>query len=348
MSTQPTTPNQPAPSPAASAPRPPRRLGMVFGCAALVGGLCGAGAWYYFAHKNDLPPNIAVSNGRLEMTRLDIAVKYPGRITDITFHEGDHVQAGQPLAYEDNAEITAQLAGARANFVQAQETVSRAKAEQEAAQAAATLASQELRHARQMAAQHLVSDMEVQERQTAYTTRTLSAQAAEHAAASAQAATTAAASQIDRLQTVLNDMTVKAPVSGQIEYKVAERGAVLAGGGRVASLLAPSDTYLTVFFPSETAGKLHVGDEARIQLDALGTSLLPARISFVSPEAQFTPKYVETATEREKLVYRIKLQIMPDTVAKLGGALKAGMTGEGYVRTSPSAQWPAPKQQEQE
>lgn len=197
---------------------------MVFSCVALIEGLCGAGAWYYFAHKNDLPPNIVVSNGRLEMTRLDVAVKYPGRITEITFHEGDRVQAGQPLAYEDNAEIKTQLDGAHTNFIQAQETVSRAKAEQAAAQAAATLASQELRHARQMAAQHLVSDMEVQERQTAYTTRSLSAQAAEHAAASAQAATQAAASQIARLETILNDMTVKAPVSGLIDADFSRKG----------------------------------------------------------------------------------------------------------------------------
>ncbi|MFT8797464.1 HlyD family efflux transporter periplasmic adaptor subunit [Zymomonas mobilis] len=111
----------------------------------------------------------------------------------------------------------------------------------------------------------------------------------------------------------------------------------------MASLLDPSDIYLTVFFESAVAGKLHVGDEARIKLDAMNDRLVPAQISFVSPEAQFTPKFVETKTEREKLVYRVKLRIMPDTVHRLGGVLKAGMTGIGYVRTEPSAQWPSLK-----
>ncbi|WP_025813713.1 HlyD family secretion protein, partial [Komagataeibacter kakiaceti] len=132
-----------------------------------------------------------------------------------------------------------------------------------------------------------------------------------------------------------------ARVAGRIEYRIVELGAVLPGGGRVASLLNPADMYLTVFYPSPQAGRLRVGDQARIALDALHKEVIPATVSFVSPEAQFTPKYVETATERDKLVYRVKLRIAPDTARRYGSVLKAGMTGDGYVRTDPATRWPA-------
>lgn len=326
---------------------PPRKSGklwLIIGCILVIcAGFGGFRLWHYFEHKNDLPPHIEGSNGRLEMTRFDVAAKYAGRITDLSFHEGDVVQTGQVLAHQDDSELRAQRDAAQANFEQAQESVRRAKAEQAAAHASTGLAAQQLMHTKQMVAQSLVSDMELQNSQTAYTTRKLSEEASQHNVAAAKEAVKAASAQIARLDSNLAEMTIRAPTSGQIEYRIAEKGSVLGQGGRLASLLDPSDIYLTVFFESAVAGKLHVGDEARIKLDAMNDRLVPAQISFVSPEAQFTPKFVETKTEREKLVYRVKLRIMPDTVHRLGGVLKAGMTGIGYVRTEPSAQWPSLK-----
>ncbi|MFT8736548.1 MAG: HlyD family efflux transporter periplasmic adaptor subunit [Zymomonas mobilis] len=337
--------SKPQPSSEQAPPHKSGKLWVILGCIlVLCVALAGFRLWHYFEHKNDLPPHIEGSNGRLEMTRFDIAAKYAGRINELSFNEGDLVKSGQILAQQDDAETRAQRDAAQANLEQAQESVHRAEAEQAAAHAAAALAAKELMHTKQMASQSLVSDMELQNSQTAYTTRSLSEQASQHSVAAAKEAVKAASAQIARLDATLAEMTIRAPVSGQIEYRVAEQGSVLGQGGRLASLLDPSDIYLTVFFESAVAGKLHVGDEARIKLDALNKTLIPARISFVSPEAQFTPKFVETKTEREKLVYRVKLRIMPDTIRNLDGILKAGMTGIGYVRTDPSAQWPTLKQ----
>ena len=145
--------------------------------------------------------------------------------------------------------------------------------------------------------------------------------------------------QIARLSVVLGEQTIHAPVNGRIEYKIIEKDAVLPAGGRVALLLETDDVYMTVFLPDKVIGKIKIGDEARIALDALkGT--LPAYISFVSPESEFTPKYVETQNERDKLLYRVKLQIPIDVARRYSGVLKSGMTGNGYVRTDISAPWP--------
>jgi HlyD family secretion protein len=76
-------------------------------------------------------------------------------------------------------------------------------------------------------------------------------------------------------------------------------------------------------------------------LDGLEDHPLPALVSFISPEAQFTPKYVETASERDTLVYRIKLQIPKAIAAQYDGQLRAGATGNGYLRIQARAAWPA-------
>lgn len=301
---------------------------------------CGVG-WYVVQHRGELPPGLARANGRLELARIDVAVKYPGRVTELDFNEGDTVAADQVLAREDDISARASLDAARAHQRAAQADVARAQAEHDARQATLHLAQHDMDHAQTMFRQHLVSDMEVTQHQTNLDTATAAAEAAGRAVEAAQAVADAARAQVAQAQSAEDDMTIRAPVAGRIEYRIVEKGAVLPGGGRVASLLNPADMYLTVFYPAQQAGRLHVGDQARIALDALHQQVIPATISFVSPEAQFTPKYVETTTERDKLVYRVKLRVSPETAARYGSVLKAGMTGDGYVRTDPAAHWPA-------
>ncbi len=92
---------------------------------------------------------------------------------------------------------------------------------------------------------------------------------------------------------------------------------------------------------ASVAGRLQVGDEARIVLDAAPQYVVPARVSFVAAEAQFTPKYVETAAERDKLVYRVKLQVPREVAQRYSRYVKAGLTGYGHVRTDARTPWPA-------
>ncbi|WP_239015939.1 HlyD family secretion protein [Novacetimonas hansenii] len=230
------------------------------GLAIMIAG--GGAAWFYITHRDVLPMGIARANGRLELARIDIAAKYPGRVTELAFSEGDDVTAGQVLAREDDAEARAQLAAANAQVLQAHEMMQRAQAERIAQQAATHLAQLELDHVHVMARQHLVSDMEVQQRQAEYDAHDAALQAAGHAVAAADAAMQAAQAQADRAGTVVGDMVLHAPVSGRIEYRIVEKGAVVPGGGRIGAMLDPSDMYLTVFYPAGVAGGLHVGDQA--------------------------------------------------------------------------------------
>lgn len=140
---------------------------------------------------------------------------------------------------------------------------------------------------------------------------------------------------------MLAETTIRSPIAGRVEYRIVEVGAVLPAGGRVATMLNPDDIYFTIFLPGPKAGAFAIGAEARIVLDAFPNDPIPARVGYVSSDAQFTPKYVETAAERAKLMYRVKLQLPVDVARRLAPRLKAGMTGNGFVRLDPSQPWPA-------
>ena len=82
-------------------------------------------------------------------------------------------------------------------------------------------------------------------------------------------------------------------------------------------------------------------DEARVVLDAVAEYVIPAHVSFIASDSQFTPKTVETAAERQKLVFRVKAQIEPELLRKYRTRVKAGLPGMAYVQVDPKAQWPA-------
>lgn len=281
------------------------------------------------------------ANGRLEMERVDLAVKYPGRVTEVTFQEGDDVEPGATLVKMDDADLRAQLEGAKAVKLRAESALARAQAEYDARKGRQRLSQVEMKEASAMRSKALVSQMEFDRRQVAAEAEEAALKAAGAAVAEAHAAIAEASAAIARLQVALQDAIVTAPVAGRIEYRLVQPGSVLPAGGRVASVLDQNNVFMSVFLPSHVAGKLKINDDARVLLDVFPDKPLPAKVTFVAAEAQFTPKYVETANQRENLVYRVKLRIPAEVAKREAGVLKAGMTGTGYVRTDQNAPWSA-------
>lgn len=138
----------------------------------------------------------------------------------------------------------------------------------------------------------------------------------------------------------IDDSELKATRDGRIQYRVAEPGEVLAAGGRVLNMVDLSDVYMTFFLPTEQAGLLALGSEARIILDAAPNLVIPANISFVASVAQFTPKTVETSDERLKLMFRVKARIPPALLAEHLEYVKTGLPGMAWVRLDNQQTWP--------
>jgi len=108
----------------------------------------------------------------------------------------------------------------------------------------------------------------------------------------------------------------------------------------VLTILDLTDVYMTIFLPGADAGRLEMNGEARVILDAIPQYVIPATVSFVAADAQFTPKSVETKDEREKLMFRVKLNLAPDVLRRFISRVKTGLRGMGIVRTNSATGWP--------
>jgi HlyD family secretion protein len=156
-----------------------------------------------------------------------------------------------------------------------------------------------------------------------------------------EAAIEAAAARVQGITTEIADSTLTSPIPGRVQYRVAQPGEVLGAGGRVLNLVDLSDVHMTFFLPTAAAGRVALGTEIRLVLDAFPQYVVPARASFVADVAQFTPKAVETATEREKLMFRVKAQIPAELLRKHITQVKTGLPGVAYVRLDADTEWPA-------
>ncbi|HJV40085.1 HlyD family secretion protein [Caulobacter sp.] len=317
----------------------------------------------------ELPEGVVSGNGRIEAVEIDVAAKSPGRVRDILVDEGAYVKAGQVVAHMDVDVLQAQRAEAEAQLQQALNAVEIANSQviQRQSERAAAFAQTRQRQAELDAARRRLarSDTLAREGATAMQERdddqarvegaqaALEAAKAQTAAVDAAIATTrsqviGARSNVDavraalrRLDADIADSALKAPRDGRVQFRVAQPGEVVAGGGRVLNLVDLSDVYMTFFLPEVVAGRVGLGAEVRIVLDSAPSYVIPAKVSFVADVAQFTPKTVETQSERQKLMFRVKARIDPDLLRRHIRHVKTGLPGMAYVRIDPKTPWPA-------
>ncbi len=316
-----------------------------------------------------LPEGIVSGNGRIEATEIDIAALTGGRIADITAAEGDFVKAGAVLVQMDVVQLNAQKRQAEAQLRRAEigvETaktlVAKAEAEKRAslatvdqAEAVADAAARKLARSERLllsnaTSQQVVDDDRAQDRQAkAGVASAEASDAAAHAGINsakaqvvdAEAAVEAAQASIDSITASIEDATLVSPRNGRIQYRVAQEGEIVASGGRILSLVDLGDVYMTIFLPTSQAGRVQVGSQVRLVMDAAPDDVIPAVVSYVADVAQFTPKTVETADEREKLMFRVRARIDPELLARYIEYVKTGLPGMAYLRLDPSVDWPA-------
>jgi HlyD family secretion protein len=332
----------------------------------VVGGVLGYQYWQ--SKKSALPAGIVSGNGRIEAKLTDASAKEPLRVKEVLVDEGDLVRAGQLLVRLDTVTIEAELAkdeaavaGAREELAAAHAAISAANADIAAAKSAVVQQQSEVRLAkteadrqRRMLAENATSKAMFDVRQTAVETTKATLNSAEArvdaaraAAGAAQARAGVAQQQIEvalaevaKTKTRIKDATLVSPVEGRVLYRLVEPGEVLGPGGKALTIVDLSDVYMEIFLPSDQAAALKAGADARITVDYEPNAAVAARVSFVSPEAQFTPKQVETKSEREKLMFRVKIQVPAELVQHYMERIKTGVRGVGYVKVRGGAKWP--------
>jgi HlyD family secretion protein len=289
----------------------------------------------------DMPAGIVKTNGRIEAIQVDIAAKYPGRLESVSVVEGDEVSAGQVIAVISSPEYEAQLRGAQAQVLKAKQALAEAEAMIAERQSDQLAAKNDLDRGKDLVAKGWMAQQVYDQRVNKAQATDALLRAAEAARDQAQFAIKTSQADVDRIEAILVDLKLVAPRSGRIQYKISQAGEVVNGGTRILTLLDLHDVYMTIYLPAAQAGQLALGDEARIIIDPAPQYVIPATISFVAADAQFTPKSVETADERQKLMFRVKLQIDPKVLDQYHSQVKTGIRGIGFVRTDTAVPWPA-------
>jgi HlyD family secretion protein len=288
----------------------------------------------------DMPDGIVKTNGRIEATEVDVAAKYPGRLAAVNVEEGDEVTAGQVVATISSPETEAQLKAAEAQVLKAKHALAEAEAMIAERQSDYAAAQNDLRRGQDLVDKGWMTKQIYEQRLNKAQATEALLHAAEKSRDEAQAAIVAAQADVQRLQSILVDLVLVAPRSGRVQYRLARAGEVVAAGQRVLTILDLKDVYMTIYLPAAMAGQLMLGDEARVIADPIPEYVLPATVSFVATDAQFTPKSVETAEERQKLMFRVKLQGDPKFLDQYHRFVKTGIRGLGFVRTDPKVTWP--------
>jgi HlyD family secretion protein len=316
-----------------------RWLRVALALAVLVGG-AGA-AFYWWQHsQSQLPPGIAWGNGRIEADEIDIDTKFAGRIAEMLADEGDMVKAGQIVARMDTQDLAVSLKKAEAQVQLAQRAIDEATANVAQQTSQVLLAKQQMDRATSLAQEGYQTKEVLDQRQQQLDGANAALRAAQARVIQSQHALEASTHDVELYRVNIAYNTLVAPRDGRIQYRIANIGEVLPAGGKVFAMLDISYVYMDAYLPTEAAGKLKIGADARIVLDAYPNVAIPAKVSFIATQAQFTPKAVETKSERDKLMFRIRVRIDPERLRARADSVRSGLPGVAYLRLDPAVAWP--------
>jgi len=304
---------------------PPLNRRLLFTAALGLLAIAGVVVYELWLSDDALPEGLIQANGRIEGDRLLVASKFPGRVTTLLAREGDRVKAGQVLVQLDDTQASAQARQARAAVVALQ-------AEAAAASRHAEQAQRDTERFRELRTEGTASVHEAEQAE-------LAARVAQDRLASAQAQLNRARAALAEAESVLTDLTVRAPADGTVATRMADIGEVVSAGSVLLILIDPDHLYLKVYVPEALIGKLRLGLPARLYIDAFPDQPFEAELRYIAAQAEFTPKEVQTADERVKLVYAVKLYLKTNPEHRL----TPGQPADAVIRWKEDVPWTPPR-----
>lgn len=301
----------------------------------------GGWRWWEYQQPESLPEGIVSANGRVEAVQVDVATKLAGRIEQVLAKEGELVQANQVIARMDTRQLRASLAQAEARLAEVRQSVEQAKAIITKTESDVAFAQKQVDRNEKLVERDAVSQSELDSTVNALAVAKATLGANRAALRTQEFAVKAAEAEVLEVETQIADAVLESPTRGRVLYRLAEKGEVLPAGGKVITILDLTDIYMEFYLPSRVAAETSIGADARVVFDISDSGYSePATVSFVSPEAQFTPKQVETAQERDKLMFRVKVQFEPERVEPYLDYVKTGVRAVAFVRLDPTVPWP--------
>ncbi|MBL0225338.1 MAG: efflux RND transporter periplasmic adaptor subunit [Geobacteraceae bacterium] len=293
-------------------------------------------------------------SGTIEVTSVELSFKVGGRLSRRLVDEGMQVTAGQVVAVLEDDELkqersvrTADEQAVRAALADLEagsrrEEIAQGEAALNRMKADADKLSRDAERAENLFTLGVIPRQELDAaragrdasaaalRESEQRLKLLKAGPRPDAVRQARARVDASAAGVSLAETRLGQATLTAPMAGLVLAKHAEPGEMLAAGTPVVTIARMDEVWLRGYIPESELGRVAIGQSARVTADAWPGRNLEGRVSFISSEAEFTPKNVQTEKERVKLVYRIKI-----TLPNPKGELKPGMPVDATIVTTP-------------
>ncbi|HET6402890.1 MAG TPA: HlyD family efflux transporter periplasmic adaptor subunit [Candidatus Kapabacteria bacterium] len=295
-------------------------------------------------------PNIITASGTIEATDVNVAAKVPAQIVTLYIDDGTPVDSGSLIAVQDHSSLDIQLREAQAAVDQARAQLSLTQqgariediqtAEQAVSQAETNrkLAADELERTQNLVkggaatkqqldqeeAKFRVAQSELDQAEASVSKSRHLARPEEISAATAHVDQLVAAR--DAIQKEIDDSYITSPLKGTVTHKVAEQGELVAQGATVATVTDLSSVYLMIYVTEEELPRIKLGQKVDVIVDGLPNKTFEGRVTYISPEAEFTPKNIQTKDDRVKLVFGVKVEI-PNPA----GDLKKGLPADATV-----------------
>jgi len=311
----------------------------------------GALLWWKYGHNGGVP--VVTASGTIEATESQLGFATGGQIVRLPVQEGEAVKAGTLLGELDSTETMARLAQwrAQAGAAEAQltelqhgsraEEVTQARAQVTAAEQTAADAAREMARIKGLVDRDLVSRQSFDQAQVASDVAAARLEQAraqlslvekgprQETIAAQRALLTAAQSQVRAAEAAAAHLRLMAPVDGIITIRYHEPGETVGAGVPVVALLDPSDRWVRIYVAENRIGQVRLGERATITSDSWPDSTFAGEVEFISPQAEFTPRNVQTTEERVRLVYAVKVRITGDAGLRLKPGTPADVALEG-------------------
>ena len=269
--------------------------------------------------------------GNVEIRRVNLSFRVGGRIAEILFREGDQIPKGKVIArldrepFEDNLAVAeAQIQSATANYEKLQtghrpQEIAQARATVEQRTASLKVLESDFERVTLLLARETITlqeyDTALARRDEAIAAKKLAEETLnlliegfrQEEIASGKALLAEANANFKRLQTSFNDTELICPSGGILLTRIEEPGAVVNPGQTIATLSLRGEVWVYVYIPASQMGVVQAGMQAEIFTDAAPTKPYKGQVGFISPEAEFTPKTVQTTELRASLVYRVRI-----------------------------------------
>jgi HlyD family secretion protein len=291
----------------------------------------------YFFKKQEKPRGLLILHGRVEGKEINIGSKVQGRIIRLYKRETDSVKKVELLAELRPDEYLAMLYSAQKEVQAAEETVLMAQSYLIKSQANVEQAKRDLERYRALFEEGLVSKRDLEIAELNYISALAELKVNERYVAQAKAKQSSALQRLKEVEVYFRETKIYAPADGVILSRVAEEGEVVNPGQVIYTMVDLNKLYIKVYIPEPELGKVKLGQQARVYVDAYPDRYFNGTLTRVYEQAEFTPKNVETKDERVKLVFGAEV-----SVENPEGLLKPGMPADVVLKIDPKAEWIKP------